>query len=125
MIIIRKATIDDLMGMQNANLHNLPENYHFKYYLYHCESWPQASYVATTKTADGTERVVGYSLAKMDEEAPQNADTPPNGHITSLSVMRSYRKLGIAEKLMRQSCELMSLTIMFNILMVFFFFFLF
>jgi peptide alpha-N-acetyltransferase len=28
---------------------------------------------------------------------------PPHGHITSLSVMRSYRGLGLAEKLMRQS----------------------
>ncbi len=31
----------------------------------------------------------------------------PHGHITSLSVIRSYRKLGIAEKLMRQSQQAM------------------
>lgn len=108
MIIIRKATIDDLMGMQNANLHNLPENYHFKYYLYHCESWPQASYVATTKTYNGSERIVGYSLAKMDDDTTQGSEASLNGHITSLSVMRNYRKLGIAEKLMRQSCMLLN-----------------
>ena len=28
---IRQATIEDLLGMQNANLLNLPENYTFKY----------------------------------------------------------------------------------------------
>lgn len=30
-------------------------------------------------------------------------DNPTNGHITSLSVMRTHRRLGLAEKLMRQA----------------------
>jgi ribosomal protein S18 acetylase RimI-like enzyme len=43
---------------------------------------------------------VGYVLANMEEEP---ADGIPHGHITSLSVMRTHRRLGLAEKLMRQS----------------------
>lgn len=39
-------------------------------------------------------------LAKMEEEP---GDGIQHGHITSLSVMRTYRRLGLAEKLMRQS----------------------
>jgi ribosomal protein S18 acetylase RimI-like enzyme len=35
------------------------------------------------------------------EEEP--SDGIPHGHITSLSVMRTHRRLGLAEKLMRQS----------------------
>jgi ribosomal protein S18 acetylase RimI-like enzyme len=35
------------------------------------------------------------------EEDP--ADGVQHGHITSLSVMRTHRRLGLAEKLMRQS----------------------
>jgi ribosomal protein S18 acetylase RimI-like enzyme len=35
------------------------------------------------------------------EEEP--ADGVQHGHITSLSVMRTHRRLGLAEKLMRQS----------------------
>jgi ribosomal protein S18 acetylase RimI-like enzyme len=35
------------------------------------------------------------------EEDPQ--DGVQHGHITSLSVMRTHRRLGLAEKLMRQS----------------------
>jgi len=35
------------------------------------------------------------------EENP--TDNVQHGHITSLSVMRTYRRLGLAEKLMRQS----------------------
>lgn len=105
---IRRATVDDILGMQNCNLHNLPENYPYKYYLYHLTSWPHASYVATTQTSDGTERVVGYALAKMEDDGARAADPSdtsnvPHGHVTSISVMRSYRRLGLAEKLMRQS----------------------
>ncbi|KAK9766719.1 N-terminal acetyltransferase A complex catalytic subunit ard1 [Basidiobolus ranarum] len=92
---IRQATVDDLLGMQNCNLNNLPENYQMKYYFYHALSWPQLSYVAE----DHKGRIVGYVLAKMEEE-PGDA---PHGHITSLSVMRNFRRLGLAEKLMTQS----------------------
>ena len=45
-------------------------------------------------------KVVGYVLAKMEEEP---TDGVPHGHITSLSVMRTHRKLGIAERLMRMA----------------------
>ncbi|CCG22901.1 Ard1 protein [Candida orthopsilosis Co 90-125] len=104
-ITIRQATIEDVQAMQNANLHNLPENYQLKYYMYHILSWPQASFVATTSTinSDGQEeKVVGYVLGKMEDD-PEAEDKTPHGHITSLSVMRTYRRMGIAEKLMRQS----------------------
>ncbi|KAI5961937.1 ARD1 [Candida theae] len=104
-ITIRQATIEDVQAMQNANLHNLPENYQLKYYMYHILSWPQASFVATTSTMDSEgkeEKVVGYVLGKMEDD-PEAADKTPHGHITSLSVMRTYRRMGIAEKLMRQS----------------------
>ncbi|GBC06443.1 hypothetical protein RclHR1_06830011 [Rhizophagus clarus] len=92
---IRQATSDDLLAMQNCNIMNLPENYQMKYYFYHALSWPQLSFVAE----DHKGRIVGYVLAKMEED-PEEA---PHGHITSLSVMRTYRRLGIAEKLMTQA----------------------
>ncbi|KAJ3055882.1 N-terminal acetyltransferase A complex catalytic subunit ard1 [Rhizophlyctis rosea] len=99
MINIRQATVEDLISMQNCNLHNLPENYQMKYYVYHAISWPQLSYVAE----DHKGRIVGYVLAKMEEDADTNKNDVPHGHITSLSVMRNWRRLGIAEKLMTQS----------------------
>ncbi|GHJ89371.1 hypothetical protein NliqN6_5773 [Naganishia liquefaciens] len=97
---IRQATVDDLLGMQNANILNLPENYTFKYYLYHALTWPELSYVAVSPKGE----IVGYILAKMDEEA---VDTP-SGHVTSISVLRPYRRLGLANKLMRQSQKSMA-----------------
>jgi ribosomal protein S18 acetylase RimI-like enzyme len=58
------------------------------------------------KTPYDPPKIVGYVLAKMEEEP---SDGIPHGHITSLSVMRTHRRLGLAEKLMRQSRELPAL----------------
>lgn len=89
------------MNIQHCNLLCLPENYQMKYYFYHGLSWPQLSYVAEDES--GT--IVGYVLAKMEED-PE--DQIPHGHITSLAVKRSHRKMGLARKLMDQSARAMA-----------------
>ncbi|KAI0326666.1 acyl-CoA N-acyltransferase [Cubamyces sp. BRFM 1775] len=98
---IRLARVEDLPGMQACNLQNLPENYTMKYYLYHALTWPQLSYVAEE---DG--KIVGYILAKMEEDVSDGDE--PHGHVTSISVLRSYRRLGLAKRLMIQSQEAMA-----------------
>lgn len=70
-----------------------------KYYFYHGLSWPQLSYIAEDE--DG--KIVGYVLAKMEEDP----DDVPHGHITSLAVKRSHRRLGLAQKLMDQASRAM------------------
>jgi len=95
--------VQDLFAMQACNLHNLPENYQMKYYMYHALSWPELLYVA--EADDG--KIVGYVMAKMEDEDLEK-DEPIHGHITSISVLRSHRKLGIATKLMRASQFAMS-----------------
>jgi len=92
---IRQATIEDLPAMANCNLSNLPENYQLKYYMYHALTWPQLSFVAE----DSKGRIVGYILAKMEDET----NSTPHGHVTSISVLRTYRRLGLANKLMQLS----------------------
>jgi ribosomal protein S18 acetylase RimI-like enzyme len=89
------ATVNDLPAMQNTNLWCLPENYQMKYYFYHQLTWPQLLWVA--EDHDG--KIVGYVLAKMEEDESQ----PRHGHITSLAVLRTHRKRGIATMLMRRS----------------------
>lgn len=81
-------------------------------------TWPQISYVAE----DHKGRIVGYVLAKMyvffshnstflrgtnrsvgyREERNEDAKEPQpvHGHVNSISVLRSYRRLGLAKKLM-------------------------
>lgn len=80
--------------MQHCNLLCLPENYQFRYFIYHIIAWPHLLYVA-----DDGGKIVGYVLGKMAEEDDDEED--PHGHITSLAVLRTHRKLGIATKLMR------------------------
>jgi N-alpha-acetyltransferase 10/11 len=67
-----------------------------KYYFYHLLSWPQLLWVA--EDFDG--QIVGYCLSKMEED---ERSPPKHGHITSLSVLRTHRKRGIATSLMRRS----------------------
>lgn len=81
--------------------------YQMKYYFYHLLSWPQLLWVA--EDFDGT--IVGYCLAKMEEESSNSGESsspPRHGHITSLSVLRTYRKRGIATALMRRSQQEMA-----------------
>ena len=55
-------------------------------------NWPSLVFVA--ETYDG--KVVGYVIGKMHV-----ATIPAAGHISSIAVMRSYRKCGIATLLLR------------------------
>jgi ribosomal protein S18 acetylase RimI-like enzyme len=49
-----------------------------------------------------------YVLAKMNDEKSKDPDEePPHGHITSLAVLRPYRKLGLASQLMEQANQAM------------------
>ena len=99
MVNIRQATIQDLINMQQCNLRNLPENYTFRYYLYHGLCWPQLLHVAEAENG----KIVGYVMAKLDEETEEDSKKkkPKIAHVTSLSVLKTHRKLGIATKLMR------------------------
>lgn len=88
---------------------------HLRSDLYHGLTWPQVSFVAE----DHKGRIVGYILAKMcalllrllkrltgadeRERRDEDATEDPHGHVTSISVLRNYRRLGLANKLMQLS----------------------
>ncbi|KIM47065.1 hypothetical protein M413DRAFT_440608 [Hebeloma cylindrosporum] len=101
---IRLAKVEDLMGMQACNLQNLPENYTMKFWMYHAMTWPQISFVAE----DHKGRIVGYVLAKIEEPSEEGKSEEIHGHVNSISVLRSYRRLGLAKKLMLLSQEAMA-----------------
>jgi peptide alpha-N-acetyltransferase len=88
----RPFLASDIPEVQECNIKCLPENYQFKYYLYHYITWPRCSWVALF---DG--KVVGYVLVKLEEEPSKL----PWGHITSLAVLLPYRGRRIAENLMK------------------------
>ena len=99
MVSIRPATVDDLLGIQDCNVSCLPENYTFKYYYYHYVNWPDLIFVAEDRR---TKKIAGYVLAKVDDADESDLNTT-KGHITSLSVLREYRRMGIAKRLMEAS----------------------
>jgi len=101
MVSIRRATVEDLLKMQQTNLLCLPENYQFKYYIYHYLSWPSLLHVAE----DHNGKIVGYVLAKLEDEDIKPGEV--QGHITSISVLRTYRRLGVASKLMNHAINMM------------------
>lgn len=93
---VRRATFKDMIEMQHCNLRNLPENYNLRYYMYHYLSWPEMLYILE----DCSGKIAGYVLAKLDDE---DYEKKKHGHITSLAVLRTHRKLGAASHLMRAS----------------------
>ena len=101
MVSIRRATVEDLLKMQQTNLLCLPEKYQFKYYIYHYLSWPALLHVAE----DHNGKIVGYVLAKLEDEDVKPGEV--QGHITSISVLRTYRRLGVASKLMSHAINMM------------------
>ncbi|OHT15346.1 acetyltransferase, GNAT family protein [Tritrichomonas foetus] len=96
-ISLRRAKIDDFIQLQNANLHCLAENYHMWFWLYHYLLTPQGAHVAVDKNS----KILGYVLGKMDDEGRKSKPPVPlHGAITSVAVFTSYRKLGLATKLL-------------------------
>lgn len=55
-------------------------------------SWPQLLHISENHKG----KAVGYVLSKMEEDA-----TIPHGHITSLAVLKTHRKCGLASQMMR------------------------
>ncbi|KAK7041500.1 N-terminal acetyltransferase A complex catalytic subunit ard1 [Paramarasmius palmivorus] len=106
MFTIRLATIDDLPALQATNLQNLPENYVMRFWIYHLIAWPQLSYVAeAVDEKKGKRKIVGYVLGKIDDDEEEGNF---RGHVNSISVLRSYRRLGLAKRLMERSQDAMS-----------------
>ncbi|KAK1232854.1 N-terminal acetyltransferase A complex catalytic subunit ard1 [Marasmius sp. AFHP31] len=67
-----------------------------KFWIYHLATWPQLSFVAE----DSKGRIVGYVLAKMNVDGEDEESSETHGHVNSISVLRSYRRLGLAKQLM-------------------------
>eukprot|EP00915_Cephaloidophora_sp_WS-2016_P008749 GHVH01012245.1.p1 GENE.GHVH01012245.1~~GHVH01012245.1.p1 ORF type:complete len:179 (+),score=13.41 GHVH01012245.1:24-560(+) len=93
---LRRVEIDDHLSMQNVNTMCLPENYSMKYYWYHALSWPQNLHCVTTPC----NQLAGYVLGKMEDNDDKQSTSRKSGHITSLAVMRDFRRLGSAVKMM-------------------------
>ena len=91
---IRRGEAKDLQYMQRNNLYCLPENYAIKFFYYQLISAPYLLYVAENPQKD----IIGYCIGSINTEEK-------SGHIVSIAVFRSYRKMGLAKKLMSLCLE--------------------
>mmetsp|Transcript_12913 Transcript_12913/g.19070 ORF Transcript_12913/g.19070 Transcript_12913/m.19070 type:complete len:207 (+) Transcript_12913:192-812(+) len=96
-IVIRPASVSDLPLIQSCNLRTLPENYTPYFYETQLKTWPELCLVAEDTGIPGS--VVGYTLGKVEQT--QETRTGRQGHVTSISVLPEYRKLGIAKHMMK------------------------
>lgn len=96
-IRMRPMKAMDLIHLQQANINCLAENYQLWFWIYHQLCCPQVSHVATNSKG----KIIGYVLGKLDEEMNKNYQKTKElyGGLTSVAVFNSYRKLGIATKL--------------------------
>lgn len=96
-ISIRRYKVTDLIEMQQANCHCLPENYQMWYWLYHYLMNPETAHVAV----DSQNRLIGYVLGRVDDDGRNKKPAiPAHGSITSVAVYNGYRKFGLATKLL-------------------------
>ncbi|KAI6131895.1 N-alpha-acetyltransferase 10, NatA catalytic subunit [Pisolithus croceorrhizus] len=103
MLNIRPANPKDIINIQRCNQLCLPENYLAHYWVLCLVSSPHASFLAE----DASGRVVGYVLASVEPIDDDHSHLLV-GHINSLAVIRPYRRLGIAKRLMDISKESMT-----------------
>ena len=102
---IRRARTEDLESMQACNVACMPnEAYPLDYFAWHVRLWPQIQFVAEERRPGrkGGE-IVGYVLTRMERHDWRSSPRgPERGHVVSLAVLPSHRKMGLGESLMRQ-----------------------
>lgn len=131
-ISLRLATRTDVPFIQRCNLATLPENYSSNFYVNHIRQWPDLALVAEhipagrRKTKNPFEsydpntsetQIIGYVLGKVEEAKIDHNDPDLEdfllgnkklkrsemlGHVTSLAILKPYRRKGLAANMMQQ-----------------------
>lgn len=88
----------DLFTFNNVNLDNWTETYTNPFYLQYLSQWPDLSFVQ--RSPEG--RTMGYVIGKV--EGKDNGSYSPkerHGHVTAITIAPEYRRIGLAERMMR------------------------
>eukprot|EP00741_Cyanophora_paradoxa_P005225 tig00000865_g5065.t1 len=92
MTSLRRFTCDDLFRFNNINLDKLTETYNLSFYLGYLARWPD--YFVVAEAPNGT--LTSYIMGKAEGQGENW-----HGHVTALTVAPEYRRLHLADKMMR------------------------
>lgn len=93
----------DLFSFNNVNLDNWTETYNTSFYLHYLSQWPDLSFIQRSPTG----RTMGYVIGKGEGlDHGLQAHVPPSqkerhGHVTAITIAPEYRRIGLAERMMR------------------------
>lgn len=91
MTTLRPFTCDDLFTYNDVNTDVFTETFNLKFYLGYLATWPE--YFSTAEGPSG--RTAGYVMGKVEGRGENW-----HGHVTAVTVAPSYRRQGLAKKLM-------------------------
>ncbi|CBY09208.1 unnamed protein product [Oikopleura dioica] len=90
---IRPFSCFDLFKFNKVNLDPLTETYGLPFYLHYQAKWPEYYFTAEAPNGD----IQGYIMGKSEGK---DSMKQWHGHVTALTVQPTYRRLGLARKLM-------------------------
>jgi ribosomal-protein-alanine N-acetyltransferase len=99
---IRGFTIEDLPRVMKINESCLPENYSSFFYRDLYTRYPETFLVAEVNG-----EIQGYVMCRIERGFSKLGKMLPTklSHIVSIAVMKDYRRLGIAENLMKETMK--------------------
>ncbi|KAI9208749.1 acyl-CoA N-acyltransferase [Polychytrium aggregatum] len=92
MTTLRRFVADDLFRFNNINLDPLTETYGLSFYLQYLAQWPDYFVVAESPGKS----LMGYIMGKAE-----GLNKLWHGHVTALTVSPEFRRLGLADGLMK------------------------
>jgi len=101
-IVVRRCTLEDLEGVIEVNEQELPEDYPYFFYKSILDNYPESFLIA----CNSNEEIIGYIMWRV-ERAPAitSLKLKNNGHLVSIAVSKSYRRLGVAMTLLAHSMK--------------------
>eukprot|EP01098_Paradermamoeba_levis_P004721 TRINITY_DN2009_c0_g1_i1.p1 TRINITY_DN2009_c0_g1~~TRINITY_DN2009_c0_g1_i1.p1 ORF type:complete len:173 (+),score=28.03 TRINITY_DN2009_c0_g1_i1:99-617(+) len=93
MTALRPFVCSDLFRFNNVNVDKLTETYNLGFYLQYLAKWPD--YFTLAESPNG--RPMGYIMGKAEGKGEDW-----HGHVTAVSVAPEFRRIGLANVLMRQ-----------------------
>lgn len=97
MTTIRPFTCDDLFVYNDVNTDVFTETFNLNFYLTYLAQWPE--YFSAAESPSGA--VAGYVMGKAEGK-----DRNWHGHVTAVTVAPSFRRMGLARRLMAELEEI-------------------